>query len=104
LNLESITVPRVPEGYKSVWAQYSIMARDENHRSQLQLKLKAADIPTAIYYPKPLHLQTAYQSLGYNEGDFAVSEDCSRRIFSLPMHPYLSLSEQQRIAHTIGTA
>jgi dTDP-4-amino-4,6-dideoxygalactose transaminase len=104
LNLDSITVPQVPEGYKSVWAQYSIMARDETHRSQLQLKLKAANIPTAIYYPKPLHLQTAYQSLGYNEGDFAVSEDCSRRIFSLPMHPYLSLSEQQRIAHTIGKA
>jgi UDP-2-acetamido-2-deoxy-ribo-hexuluronate aminotransferase len=104
LKLDSITVPRVPEGVKSVWAQYSILARDENHRSQLQAKLKEARIPTAIYYPKPLHLQTAYRALGYLEGDFSVSEDCSRRILSLPMYPYLSLAEQQQIARTIARA
>jgi UDP-2-acetamido-2-deoxy-ribo-hexuluronate aminotransferase len=102
VNLESITPPRVPEGVKSVWAQYSILARDENHRSQLQAKLKEAHIPTAIYYPKPLHLQTAYQALGYLTGDFSVSEDCSRRILSLPMYPYLSLAEQEQIARTIA--
>lgn len=104
LKLDSITVPRVPEGVKSVWAQYSILARDENHRSQLQTKLKETHIPTAIYYPKPLHLQTAYRALGYLEGDFPVSEDCSRRILSLPMYPYLSLAEQQQIARTIARA
>ena len=102
LNLDSITLPQVPEGVKSVWAQYSILARDETHRSRLQAKLKEARIPTAIYYPKPLHLQTAYRALGYLEGDFAVSEDCSRRILSLPMHPYLSIAEQERIAQTIA--
>jgi UDP-2-acetamido-2-deoxy-ribo-hexuluronate aminotransferase len=102
LNLDSIKLPQVPEGVKSVWAQYSILARDETHRSRLQAKLKEARIPTAIYYPKPLHLQTAYRSLGYSQGDFAVSEDCSRRILSLPMYPYLALDEQQQIAGVIA--
>ena len=101
MSLETITLPRVPAARKSVWAQYSILARDENHRSQLQAKLKAADIPTAVYYPKPLHLQTAYASLGYKEGEFAISEDCSRRIFSLPMHPYIEEKDQMKIAEII---
>jgi UDP-2-acetamido-2-deoxy-ribo-hexuluronate aminotransferase len=103
-NLDSITVPQVPEGVKSVWAQYSILAGDENHRSRLQARLKEAHIPIAIYYPKALHLQTAYQALGYLEGDFADSEDCSRRILSLPMHPYLLHAEQKQIARTIAQA
>ena len=102
LGLETITLPYVPAGVKSVWAQYSILAKDETHRSQLQAKLKAADIPTAVYYPKPLHLQTAYASLGYSEGEFAISEDCSRRIFSLPMHPYLEEKDQLKIAGIIA--
>ena len=60
-------------------------------------KLKAAGIPTAIYYPKPLHLQTAFAASGYREGDFPVSEDCARRIFSLPMHPHLTAEDQRKI-------
>jgi UDP-2-acetamido-2-deoxy-ribo-hexuluronate aminotransferase len=103
-NLDSIGVPQVQKGVKSVWAQYSILARDGNHRSQLQAGLKEAHIPTAVYYPKPLHLQTAYRALGYLKGDFPVSEDCSRRILSLPMHPYLSLAEQEQIVQTIAQA
>jgi dTDP-4-amino-4,6-dideoxygalactose transaminase len=102
IGLEMITPPQIPAGVKSVWAQYSILAKDETHRSQLQAKLNAADIPTAVYYPKPLHLQTAYASLGYKEGEFAISEDCSRRIFSLPMHPYLGQKDQKKIAEIIA--
>jgi dTDP-4-amino-4,6-dideoxygalactose transaminase len=60
--------------------------------------LKEAGIPTAIYYPKPLHLQTAFASLGYKKGDFPISEEYAERIFSIPMHPYLSQREQQKIA------
>jgi dTDP-4-amino-4,6-dideoxygalactose transaminase len=98
-----VQAPAVPEEMKSAWAQYSVLAKDEAHRSKLQAKLKAADIPTAIYYPKPLHLQTAFESLGYKEGDFPVSEDCSSRIFSLPMHPYLSSLDQERIAQVLSS-
>jgi dTDP-4-amino-4,6-dideoxygalactose transaminase len=93
--------PQIPAGYKSVWAQYSVLARDESHRSELQAKLKKAGIPTAIYYPKPLHLQTAFSYLGYRQGDFPVSEDCASRIFSLPMHPYLKGEDQDKIVHLL---
>jgi UDP-2-acetamido-2-deoxy-ribo-hexuluronate aminotransferase len=93
--------PQIPAGYKSAWAQYSVLAKDESHRSELQAKLKDAGIPTAIYYPKPLHLQTAYSYLGYRQGDFPASEDCASRIFSLPMHPYLKADEQDRIVRLL---
>jgi dTDP-4-amino-4,6-dideoxygalactose transaminase len=98
-----VQTPIVPVEMKSAWAQYSILAKDETHRANLQDKLKAADIPTAIYYPKPLHLQTAFKFLGYKKSDFPVSEDCSSRIFSLPMHPYLSSSDQERIIQILSS-
>jgi UDP-2-acetamido-2-deoxy-ribo-hexuluronate aminotransferase len=94
----AVKTPQIPAGCKSAWAQYSILVRDSDERSDLMAKLKAAAIPTAIYYPKPLHRQTAFSGLGYREGDFPVSEDCARRIFSLPMHPYLAAGDQSRIA------
>lgn len=97
-----LSTPNVSEGYKSVWAQYSILAKDEKHRAELQSKLQEAGIPTAIYYPKPLHMQTAFKSLGYKEGDFPISENLAGRIFSLPMHPYLKQEEQERISQIIS--
>lgn len=93
----SVIPPHIPEGHKSAWAQYSVLARDEKHRSILQAKLKEVGIPTAIYYPKPLHVQTAFSHLGYKEGDFPISEDYAKRIFSLPMHPYLKAEDQEKI-------
>jgi dTDP-4-amino-4,6-dideoxygalactose transaminase len=97
-----LETPAVPPDYQSVWAQYTILSKDETQRSQLQSKLKEAGIPTAVYYPKPLHLQPAFRDLGYREGDFPVSENSSRRVFSLPMHPYLKPEEQERISSVIG--
>jgi UDP-2-acetamido-2-deoxy-ribo-hexuluronate aminotransferase len=97
-----VVVPRVPSQYSSVWAQYSILAKDEHHRSELQARLKDAGVPTAIYYPKPLHLQTAFQYLGYKAGDFPVSEDAASRIFSIPMHPYLPSKDQERITEALA--
>jgi UDP-2-acetamido-2-deoxy-ribo-hexuluronate aminotransferase len=96
-----VATPQVPEGYRSAWAQYSVMTRDSAERAAFTAKLKAAGIPTAIYYPIPLHLQRAFASLGYRDGDFPISEDCARRIFSLPMHPYLAAEDQRRIADTL---
>ena len=77
-KLSDFIPPWVPDGMQSVWAQYSILAKDEAHRSAVQEKLKSKGIPTAIYYPKPLHLQTAFSHLKYKEGDFPLSEDYSR--------------------------
>ena len=99
----SLLTPYVPAGYTSAWAQYSLLARDEAQRTALMEKLKAAGIPTAIYYPKPLHLQTAFAPLGYKPGAFPVSEDAASRIFSLPMHPYLQESDQNLIINALTT-
>ncbi len=97
-----LTVPTVPDGYKSAWAQYSIMAQDEGQRKNIINVLSNSGVPTAIYYPKPLHLQTAFSFLNYEKGAFPVSENVSSRIFSLPMHPYLKLEEQKTIAQAIS--
>jgi len=96
-----VSTPSIPPEMKSAWAQYSLLAENEEHRSAIQGKLKDEGIPTAVYYPRPLHLQTAFTYLGYREGDFPVSESMSRRIFSLPMHPYLNLKDQERIAQFV---
>ena len=103
-NCPKIRPPKVPDGMRSAWAQYSVLAENESHRRILQATLKEHDIPTAIYYPKPLHLQPAFGYLGYKVGDFPVSEDCSKRIFSLPMHPYLTESDQEKIADALTEA
>ena len=100
-EISNLTPPSVPDGYLSVWAQYSLLAKDENHRSRIQQALKEKNIPTAIYYPKPLHLQTAFKKLGHKEGDFPVSENFAKRIFSLPMHPYLEKTRQSEIVSAI---
>jgi UDP-2-acetamido-2-deoxy-ribo-hexuluronate aminotransferase len=99
-----LAIPRVPEGYTSAWAQYSLLAKDEEKRSLILTRLGEAGIPAAVYYPKPLHLQKAFSPLGYREGDFPVSEACARRIFSLPMHPYLSEAEQRAVVGQLLSA
>jgi dTDP-4-amino-4,6-dideoxygalactose transaminase len=98
----AIITPYIPVGYKSVWAQYSLLAEDEATRSALMDRLNKNSIPTAIYYPKPLHLQTAFAGLGYKPGAFPISEDAAGRIFSLPMHPYLLQADQIRITDNLS--
>ena len=80
----------IPDGHTSAWAQYSVVAATATDRDQLIKRLAAASVPTAIYYPQPLHLQPAFAYLDYGKGDFPVSESLSDRILSLPMHPYLA--------------
>jgi len=91
------TPPAYPRGTKSVCAQYSLLAKNPESRINIQESLKKAGIPTAIYYPNPLHLQATFAGLGYKEADFPVSEDISNRIFSLLMYPYLKINEIEPI-------
>jgi UDP-2-acetamido-2-deoxy-ribo-hexuluronate aminotransferase len=86
-----VEVPYVSAACTSVWAQYSVLS---DRRAELQQKLQAAGIPSAVYYPLPLHLQGAFTHLGHQPGDFPSSERTSERIFSLPMHPYLTEADQ----------
>ena len=97
-----VVTPHIPEGHTSCWAQFCVLAESAEHRSELQEKLRKKDIPTAIYYPKPLHLQDAFAELGHKKGDFPVTDKIADRIFALPMHPYLTDAEIDLIAETIG--
>ncbi|GMQ82654.1 MAG: DegT/DnrJ/EryC1/StrS family aminotransferase [Rhodothermia bacterium] len=96
-----VKTPHVPEGYTSAWAQYSVLS---DRRAEVQSLLAAAGIPTAIYYPKPLHLQSAYSYIGAGVGSFPVSERAAQQIFSLPMHPYLDGKTQQTIIDVVSTS
>ena len=95
---DSVKVPFIKEFNISSWAQYSIRHRD---RDGIQATLSENSIPTAIYYPKPLHLQQAFAHLGCGVGDFPVSESVANEILSLPMHPYLGEDDQERIIRII---
>ena len=70
-------------------------------RQELQNHLKAAGIGTGIHYPIPLHLQKAYRTLGYDKGDFPITEKIASTILSLPMYPQLTRSEQENIAEAV---
>ena len=89
--------PIVPEGLVSTWAQYTLKTESEAARSALQEKAKAAGVPTVVYYPIPLHAQTAFKSYPRDPQGLAVSEDLASRVLSLPMHPYLDTETQDRI-------
>lgn len=82
-----VTVPvRVPNS-RSAWAQYTIKTDD---RDGLQATAKAGDVPTMVFYSRPMHLQPAYLTYGDGEGSLQVSERLSHQVMSLPMNPYLS--------------
>lgn len=93
-------VPKVLEGASSVWAQYTLRVPG-GRRDALAARLKAEAIPTAVYYPKPLHRQTAYRNFPVAGGDLPVSDRLAAEVISLPMHPYLAPDVQDRIIESV---
>ena len=91
-----VVVPKVAAGSTSVWAQYTIRVAGRR-RDRLAAALKAEGIPTAIYYPIPLHRQQAYKHYPVGEGGVAVSDRLAAEVISLPMHAYLDAPTQHRI-------
>ena len=105
-----VATPVIPAGFRSSWAQYTIKLQDSAQRDALQAALKAEGIPSMVYYPKPMHLQTAFidfstrpSSLGRNDSDSMsfraeprnldlcpVATSLCSRVLSLPLHPYLT--------------
>src|SRR4051812_7520439 len=90
------TVPQVPSGLGSVWAQYTIRV-PAARRDLLAADLRAQGIPTAQYYPRPTHKQTAYADYPLAEGGLPVTDMLAQEVISLPMHAYLDEATQQRI-------
>ena len=98
-----VIVPRVEQNCTSVWAQYTIRLPDGG-RDAMAATLKAQGIPTAIYYPKSLHQQTAYRDFPVATGGLPVSERLSAEVISLPMHAYLDEPTQERIIKAVRGA
>jgi dTDP-4-amino-4,6-dideoxygalactose transaminase len=96
-------VPVVKPGYTSVWAQYTIRLPGRD-RDKVAAALKAQGVPTAIYYPKPLHVQTAYRDYPVAGNGLPVSERLAKEVLALPMHPYLDEPTQARIVGAVRAA
>lgn len=93
-----VDVPKVPDGVKSAWAQYTIQVEN---RDTLQAALKEENIPSIVYYPIPLHQQDGYKNYPQVSTGLPVSERLSKRVLSLPMFPYLTEEELKRIVVSI---
>lgn len=98
---EHCIVPEIAPENTHVYAQYTIRVPD---RDALGEHLKTAGIPTAVYYPKCVHEQPVFAPYGFKLGDFPESEKASREVISLPMHPFLSESDQDRIIAAVTSA
>ena len=99
----AVTTPaRVPDS-TSAWAIYAILLKDGAERDRIQGALKADGVPTAIYYPRPLHRQPAYQAQ-HDGTALPVSEDLAQRILALPIHPDLSEADVDRICEAVLNA
>ncbi|MDZ4369078.1 MAG: DegT/DnrJ/EryC1/StrS family aminotransferase [Afipia sp.] len=98
-----VTAPRVADGNTSVWAQYTIRL-PRGGRDAFAEALKAQGVPTAIYYPKSMHQQTAYKHYPTVEGGLPVSEKLSEDVISLPMHAYLDQAAQDRVIKAVRDA
>ena len=127
-RLQGLAIPVIPEGYRSSWAQYTVKFASREQRDAVQASLKAEGIPSMVYYPKPMHLQTAFadfstrpDGLGRNDNErlsfraepqaesrnlklCPVATSLSDRVLSLPMHPYITEAEIETICGIIRKA
>jgi dTDP-4-amino-4,6-dideoxygalactose transaminase len=99
-----VTVPKLADGCTSVWAQYTIRLPKGTDRDGFAGALKTQGVPTAIYYPKSMHQQTAYRNYPVADGGLPVSERLSTDVISLPMHAYLNEPTQDRVIAAVRGA
>jgi UDP-2-acetamido-2-deoxy-ribo-hexuluronate aminotransferase len=97
----AVHTPQVLPGRTSVWAQYTVEVDD---RLAVEQALRHEGIPTAVHYPRPLHLQPVYTGLGLGPGSFPVAERAAERVLSLPMHPYLRPAQIESVCRALRTA
>ncbi|WP_449315866.1 DegT/DnrJ/EryC1/StrS family aminotransferase [Rubneribacter sp.] len=99
-----LQLPCVPEGFRSSWAQYTVVLPESFNRDALQAKLKERDIPTMVYYPKPMHEQEAFADACLTtSGACPTTKSLCQRVLSLPMGPYLSQADIERVAAALGS-
>ena len=96
-----IVIPYIESYNLSAWAQYTVQVM---HRKEIQEKLAARGIPTAVHYPVPIHLQPVFRYLNHCTGAFAISEKASESVLSLPIHPYMSSDNVHDVSSALRSA
>ena len=96
-----VVTPTVLDGYLSSWAQYTILLKSKEERDILQTKLKEKDVPSMVYYPRGMHQQQAFRSLNLKDKDYPNTIEATKRVLSLPMHPYMTEEEVDYICSVI---
>lgn len=103
--LSGVVVPQEIPNSHAVWNQYTIRltkdSSNSNYRDQIRHQLQERGVTSMVYYPIPLHLQPVYKNLGYQPGNFPVTEQICNQVLSIPMFPELSLEEQQQVVYSL---
>lgn len=95
-------IPVVPVGFSSSWAQYTLRLHNGSQRDAIIAAMKAEGVPSMVYYPTAMHRQTAFTGASSSRADCPVTERLCETVLSLPMHPYLTEAELERVAETVG--
>ncbi len=96
-----VKTPMIRKGFFSSWAQYTIQVDNRDTRDGLQQFLKESQIPTAVYYQKPMHCQKAFHQFAFDDKDYPVTNRLSDIVLSLPFHPYMEQNEAQQVVDKI---
>jgi UDP-2-acetamido-2-deoxy-ribo-hexuluronate aminotransferase len=96
-----VKTPFIKEGFYSSWAQYSVLLPENIQREELQQNLKRDDIPTMVYYPKPMHEQKAFLDNYLVFDELSNTKEICRRILSLPIHPYMKREDVEYVAECL---
>ena len=99
-----VETPRLAAAATSSWAQYTVKLPEGADRDHVATVMQAHDVPTAVYYPVPMHQQPPYRNFPVADGGLDVTSDLCARVLALPMHPYLEASVQEQIAAALATA
>lgn len=98
---EHVKIPIVKEGYHSSWAQFTIQLKDKEQRDGLQAFLKENDIPSMIYYQKPMHRQLAFGEMNYTDEEYKITNELCKKVLSLPFHPYINKEDVEMVTFAI---
>lgn len=98
---DKVVTPYIPEGFMSSWAQYTILLKSSEERTEVQKALKEHDVPSMLYYPRGIHQQGAYKDMNLNDEDYPNTMEATKRVLSLPIHPYLKESDVDYVTSII---
>lgn len=96
-----VKIPVIPDGFYSSWAQYTIQLESREQRENIQKKLKEKDIPSMVYYPKPMHQQQAFADFKFEYSDYINTACLCDTVLSIPIHPYLTEEDSERVVSVI---